>query len=211
MSIERKTSDRRKLRAGMVFVLVVAGTAMIGWGGLAAWQAVTANNGSSFATGDVHMQNVATITYPTTIDAAPVTCADQDLSGNCGAIFTVTGAGPGFSEPVGTVQITNTGTLPSTFVLSLGSAVSSDTGSPLCSDLTLKITDSTGASVYKGALASLGTTPKLYNSASVPTTTWNQKDTNTFTFTLALPGSTSTDQEDSTCTADFTWRQTQAA
>jgi hypothetical protein len=207
MSIERKSSDRRKLRAGMVFVLVVAGTALIGWGGLAAWQAVTANDGSSFATGGVHMQNVATITYPT--GQAPVTCTDQNSPGNCGAIFTVTGAAPGFSAQVGMVQITNTGSLPSTFALSLGSAVTSGAGSTLCGDLTLTITDSTGASVYNGALTNLGTTPNLFKATGSPSTTWNQNDTNTFTFNLALPGSTSTDQ-DSTCTADFTWTQTQA-
>ena len=61
MSIERKSSDRRKLRAGMVFVLVVAGTALIGWGGLAAWQAVTQNNGSTATTLGVHMSNAATV------------------------------------------------------------------------------------------------------------------------------------------------------
>jgi hypothetical protein len=130
-------------------------------------------------------------------------------SGNCGAIFAVTGADPGFSASVGTVQITNTGALPSTFALSLGSAVTSGAGSTLCGDLTLAITDSTGASVYNGALTSLATTPNLSSASGSPSTTWNQNDTNTFTFKLALPGSTSTDQ-DSTCTADFTWPQTQA-
>ena len=205
MSIERKSSDRRKLRAGMVFVLVVAGTALIGWGGLAAWQAVTANDGSSFATGGVHMQNVATITYPT--GQAPVTCTDQNSPGNCGAIFTVTGAAPGFSAQVGMVQITNTGSLPSTFALSLGSAVTRGAGSTLCGDLTLTIANSAAATVYSGPLPGLSTTANLSSTAGPPT--WNHNDTNTFTFTLALPGSTSTDQN-STCTADFTWSQTQA-
>ena len=62
MSINRQRSDRRKLRAGMVFVLVLAGTALIGWGGLAAWQAVTQNNGSTASTLGVHHANVATVT-----------------------------------------------------------------------------------------------------------------------------------------------------
>src|ERR1035438_6116280 len=82
MSIEQKRSDRRKLRAGMVFVLVVAGTAMIGWGGLAAWQAVTQNNGSTASTLGVHHSNVATVSGGTAVP-----CTDQTSPGACGAIF----------------------------------------------------------------------------------------------------------------------------
>jgi hypothetical protein len=205
MLIDRPQTSRRHLRSGLALLLVLGSTALIGWGGLAAWQAVTANNGSSFATGGVHMQNVATITYPT--GQAPVTCTDQNSPGSCGAIFTVTGAAPGFSAQVGMVQVTNTGSLPSTFALSLGSAVTSGAGNTLCSDLTLTIVNSAAATIYSGALPSLGTTANLNSALS--STTWNHNDTNTFTFTLALPGSASTDQN-STCTADFTWSQTQA-
>ena len=204
MLIDRPQPSRRHLRSGLALLLVLGSTALIGWGGLAAWQAVTAN-GSSFATGGVHMQNVATITYPS--GQAPVTCTDQNSPGSCGAIFMVTGAAPGFSEHVGIVQITNTGSLPSTFALSLGSALTSGAGNTLCSDLTLTIVNSAAVTVYSGALPSLGTTASLNSALS--STTWNHNDTNTFTFTLALPGSVSTDQN-STCTADFTWSQTQA-
>jgi hypothetical protein len=205
MAIDRPRPARRPLRGVLVMLLVLGGTALIGWGGLAAWQAVTANNGSSFATGAVHMQNVATIEYPS--GQAPVTCTDQNSPGSCGAIFTVTGAAPGFSAPVGTVQITNTGTLPSTFALSLASAVTSGGGSTLCGDLSLIIVNSAGATVYSGVLTSLTSTANLVSSTG--SATWNQNDTNTFTFTLALPGTASTDQN-STCIADFTWNQTQA-
>jgi len=205
MAIDRPRPTHRPLRGTLVMLLVLGSTALIGWGGLAAWQAVTATNGSSFGTGGVHIQNVATITYPNS--AAPVTCTDQTSPGSCGAIFSVAGAAPGFSAPVGTVEITNTGTLPTTFTLSLGSAVTTGQGTTLCGDLTLSIVDANGVTVYSGALTGLTTTANLDSSLSSPT--WNQSDSNTFTFSLALPGSQSSDQ-DSTCTADFTWTQTQA-
>jgi len=206
MSIERKTSDRRKLRAGMVFVLVVAGTAMIGWGGLAAWQAVTANDGSSFATGGVHMQNVATISYPTARHRSPALSRSPLET----AARSLPSPAPLRDSQHRWARCRSPTPEPCRHLCpQLGSAVTSGAGSTLCGDLTLTITDSTGASVYNGALTNLGTTPNLFKATGSPSTTWNQNDTNTFTFNLALPGSTSTDQ-DSTCTADFTWTQTQA-
>ena len=97
MSIDRQRSDRRKLRAGMVFVLVLAGTALIGWGGLAAWQAVTQNNGSTASTLGVHMSNVGHRHRA----AAPVTCTDQTSPGTCGAIFDASKITPGYAAHPG--------------------------------------------------------------------------------------------------------------
>jgi hypothetical protein len=208
MSIERKSSDRRKLRAGMVFVLVLAGTALIGWGGLAAWQAVTQNNGSTASTLGVHMSNSATVGT-----GAAVPCTDQSVPGTCGAIFDVGGITPGYpTTQVGTVQITNTGTEASTFHLSLSSAtVSGEDGlwtaadSTLCSDLQLTVNDSETPAfpVYSGSLAAM---PTKAIATSGGAATWNPGASDTFKFSLALPANATTD-EDSVCAAVFTWGQ----
>jgi hypothetical protein len=211
MSIERKSSDRRKLRAGMVFVLVVAGTALIGWGGLAAWQAVTQNNGSTATTLGVHMSNAATVN-----GGHAVICTDQTSPNACGAIFNASGIVPGWGpNQVGSVAITNTGTESSTFQLSLASAKvsgadpswDSSTDTTLCADLQLKVTDSqtpAAATVYQGPLASM---PVENISDHGGNATWVSGAVNNFNFTLSLPGSGSKTDEDSTCTAVFTWGQ----
>ena len=208
MSIEQKSSDRRKLRAGMVFVLVVAGTALIGWGGLAAWHAVTQNNGSTASTLGVHMSNVATVN-----GASAVPCTDVSLPGTCGAIFDVSNITPGYSSttPVGTVQITNTGTEASTFQLSLKSAAVTGDASgywttadnTLCGDLVLTVTDSTGHNVWLGPLAKM---PIENITDSNGNSVWNPGTTDIFSFSLSFSGSATTD-EDSVCTAVFTWGQ----
>ena len=209
MSIDRQHSDRRQLRAGLAFVLVLAGTALVGWGGLAAWQAVTENDGSTALTAGVHMQNVATVTG----SGNPVTCTDQNSPSACGVIFTAKNITPGYSAPVGTVAITNTGTENSTFQLSLKSAlVSGDDGfwtaadNTLCGDLVLTVKDSetSPTTLYSNSLASMPAKAIVDNGGNA---TWGPGATDTFTFSLGLPlGSPNTD-EDSTCTADFTWSQ----
>jgi hypothetical protein len=216
MSIERKSSDRRKLRAGMVFVLVVAGTALIGWGGLAAWVAVTQNNGSTASTLGVHMSNAATVEGMLN----PITCTDQPLSNPCGAIFAVDNITPGYSSttPVGTVQITNTGTEASTFQLILKSAkvggddsLSTSTENTLCRDLQLTVTDSYGHTVYLGSLAAMpGATPGIDLYSAANSLTWAPTNTDIFTFNLALPVLSPNTDQDSTCTAAFQWVETGA-
>jgi len=210
MSIERKSSDRRKLRAGMVFVLVVAGTALIGWGGLAAWQAVTQNNGSTATTLGVHMSNTAAV-----YGGKGVSCTDQSLPGTCGAIFDAANIVPGWGpNQVGSVVIANTGTESSTFQLNLTSATvsgadsnwNSSADTTLCGDLQLTVTDFVGVIVYHGSLAKMPSEGISDNSGDA---TWVTSATNTFTFSLGLPSNAayiSTD-EDSVCTAVFTWGQ----
>ena len=210
MSLEQQRSDRRKLRAGMVFVLVVAGTAVIGWGGLAAWQAVTQNNGSTASTLGVHHSNVATVTGGT---AAP--CTDQTSPGACGAIFDASNITPAWGpNQVGTVAITNTGTEASNFQLSLKSATVSGDDSywtaadnTLCGDLQLTVKDSETVPhvVYQGPLA--GMTTPLGISDQGGSAAWNPGASDTFAFSLALPAGSPNTDEDSTCTAAFTWGQ----
>ena len=210
MSIASKPSDRRKLRAGMVFVLVVAGTALIGWGGLAAWQAVTQNNGSTASTLGVHHSNAATVTGGTA-----VTCNDQNSPAACGAIFDVSGITPGYGPTqVGTVAITNIGTEASTFQLSLKSAtVSGDDAywipadNTLCGDLQLTVKNSqpTPVVVYTASLASMTTPISITDNAG--NANWNPGASDTFTFSLALASSSPNSDEDTMCTAAFQWGQ----
>ncbi len=209
MSIERKSSDGRKLRAGMVFVLVVAGTALIGWGGLAAWQAVTQNNGSTATTLGVHMQNAAQVT-----GGHLVTCTDQTSPAACGAVFAASGIVPGWGpNQVGTVTITNTGTEASNFQLSLASAGVtaadpswSGADTTLCADLQLTIANSETPAVtlYHGALALM---PAQAISDNGGNATWVSGATNTFDFSLGLPAGSPKTDEDSVCTAVFQWSQ----
>jgi hypothetical protein len=188
---------------------VLAGTALIGWGGLAAWQAVTQNNGSTASTLGVHHSNVATVTGGT-----PVPCNDQTSPGACGAIFDAANIVPGWGpNQVGTVAITNTGSEASTFELSLKSAVVSGddiywtaADDTLCGDLQLTVKDSETIQhvVYSGPLAGMTTANILDNGGNL---IWDPGATNTFDFSLALPAGSANTDEDSVCTAAFTWGQ----
>jgi len=217
MSVNQHPTRDRKLRAGMVLALVVAGTALIGWGGLAAWDAVTQNNGSTAVTEGVHMTNAATVHGGSTI-----TCTDETSPTACGAIFAAQNITPGWSGTVGTVQITNTGTEASTFVLELTptalpsvSAAPHDTywvaaDNTLCADLTLTITDATAGAhvVYSGPLTGMPQEAITDNNSN---STWATGASDVFTFGLALPtGNAQPTDEDSQCTASFTWAQTGA-
>ncbi len=79
--------------------------------------------------------------------------------------------------------------------------------STLCSDLQLTISDSQTAShiYYSGSLVSMPTLSNLMDNGG--NTNWITGATDTFKFTLALPNSSPNTDEDSTCTASFTWGQ----
>ena len=53
--------SKRSVRLALVLSAAVAGTALVGWGGLAAWQAYTQNSGNAFTRAPS-----ATPTSPTT-------------------------------------------------------------------------------------------------------------------------------------------------
>ncbi len=188
------------LRTAFCVFATLAATAAIGFGGLASWAVSTQNNGSNFASGTAHHRNVATVGG----SGSPITCTDQ--AGACGAIFIVAGIKPA-GTATGTVQITNTGSLPSSFALTLTSATVSGAGVTLCTSLTLTIVDAQApvTTVYSGALSTM---PAQALNRSTGGTTWAAGDSNTFTFTLTLPAASPSTDQASTCTAVYTWTQT---
>lgn len=217
-SNDRRHRLRRRIRAIVTLSVTGVATAAIGFGGLAAWTAVTENDGSSFATGTVHHSNGATANVSVvnaTGSAVPiVNCTDATSPGACGLIINVTAAKPG-AVATGTVKITNTGSLDSTFALSqVGAPVVGGAGVTLCGDLTLQVQDNespVGTPVTTQALTAVTGSYALKTSNTSPihsnSATWSTTDTGTFTFTFSLPGSVNTDQG-STCTAKFLFTQT---
>jgi spore coat-associated protein N len=197
---------RRSLRAFIVLLLTVLSTGVVGFGGLAVWTAVTQNDNSQFATGAIHHTNTATVA-----GGGSVTCNDSETlpATTCGMIFDLSGAVPGSSQQGGTVTITNTSTIPSTFHLSVVSAVTSGEGTTLCNSLVVTVTDSqvVPATAYSGRLATM---PSVGLPDTNGSATWNQNDFNVFTFTLTLPSSSPTTDQNSRCTVSYRWTQSSA-
>lgn len=200
MTPEKK---RRRLRAGIALGATFVATWVVGFGGLALWTVVTENDNSSFSNGAVHHTNTAAVTA-----GGSVTCDDNQTlpATTCGIIFDVVGASPGFSRQVGTVQITNTGSIPTTFQLSLKSAVVSGAGTTLCGTLQVSISDSEAppVTVYSGGLSAM---PAQSLARQAGGLTWNSGDSDTFAFTLTLPTTSPSSDQNSTCTVDYLWTQ----
>jgi hypothetical protein len=188
---------RRPLRAAGVLVTVVASTAVIGWGGLAAWTAYTENAGNSAAAGTLaHANGASCVSLLGTI---PTTTG----TGWCAATVTISGVDPAnWTSTVGTIKIADTGSLKSTFTLSMGTGGQAPSGS-LCADVTLGVTDlntvapDTGTVWAPTALTGTFTATSLYSNATTPSLSWLGGGTagsgtgataNTFTVTAA-PGS----------------------
>jgi len=168
--MERHTS-KRSLRAALVLGAAVAGTALVGWGGLAAWQAYTENAGNSVAAGTLsHANGLSCTSLLGTIPTASGT-------GWCAATISISNVDPAtWTGTTGTIVIANTGSLKSTFTLNLPAAASGG----LCADVTLKVTDlnstapDTGTVINTTALSSAGLTTavNLYSNASTPSLSW---------------------------------------
>lgn len=203
--VDRSQTSRKKSKgrkAAALFMLgggTIAALGLVGFGGMSAWTVATQNNGSTFATGTVHHSNLAKVGGA----GAGVACTDATSPASCGIIFTLAGAKPG-SSTTGTVQLTNTGSLTSTFQLTLASA----TGGTLCTSLNAQVVDnetSGAVTVYNGSLAAM-TAQNLKQTAS--STTWNNGDSGTYTFTISLPLASVNSDMGQTCTAAYTWTQT---
>jgi hypothetical protein len=209
--------SKRSLRMALVLGAAVAGTALVGFGGLAAWNAYTENAGNSVAAGTLsHAQTVACLSSVGTVP----TSGSGVAGGWCSAAIAVAGENSTWTGTTGTITVANTGNLASTFAVSMPAA---PTGS-LCGDLTLKVTDpDTGApgAVYgPTALTATMASTSIYNNAGTPSLSWTGGGTagtgagatgNTFTLTIGVSGSYPTDSTDQGTNCSFNLLFTQAA
>ena len=162
---------RRSLRIALVMGAVVASTAVIGWGGLAAWSAYTENAGNSAAAGTLSHANGSSCV--SSLGVVPTSG-----TGFCLATITIAGVDPAnWTSTVNTIKIANTGSLKSTFTLSMGTVLQAPTGS-LCADVTLGVTDLNSGSPDNGtvwaptALTGTFTATSLYSNAAAPVLSW---------------------------------------
>ena len=186
---------RRSVRIALVLGAVVASTAVIGWGGLAAWSAYTENAGNSAAAGTLAHANGSSCV--SSLGVVPTSG-----TGFCLATITIAGVDPAnWTSTVNTIKIANSGSLKSTFTLSMGTVLQAPTGS-LCADVTLGVTDLNSGSPDSGtvwaptALTGTFTAANLYSNAAGPVLSWTGGGTagtgtgataDTFTVTAA-PG-----------------------
>ncbi|MGA2284153.1 MAG: hypothetical protein ABSH07_10910 [Candidatus Dormibacteria bacterium] len=179
---ERKS--KRSGRLALVLGAAVAGTALVGWGGLAAWQAYTQNAGNAFAVG--------TLSHTNQVTGSTLVCDSTLSSATPGACSVIVGGPVGtpeqltsdFTGTFGKVTITNTGSLSSTFSMSMPAAPS---GGALCSDLTLSVNDTNGyyyGTSSAGEALNAQMTPAIALNNASGSATWAQTDANTFTFTI---------------------------
>jgi hypothetical protein len=219
--MERKS--RRSLRVAMVLGAAVAGTAMVGFGGLAAWNAYTENAGNSVAAGTLAHANYITASCVSNLGSVPV----LNGTGWCSTgVINVPGVDPAnFStlvQPIN-IKIDNTGSLQSTFQLTMGTGSQAPTNNALCTDLTLTVKDKNGATIWNALQLNGGTftAANLNNNATTPSLTWTGGGTagtgtgatgNTFTVTVGMGGSFATDPADQglTCTFGLLFTQTAA-
>lgn len=202
--MDEQAEDKRKrrtLRAVLTLGVTVVATAAIGFGGLAAWQAYTENDNSHISAGSLTHTNVAN---------GGVTCnsvTSLPMSTPCQLIFTANNIKPGQGPFTGTVKITNTGSLQSSFTLAT-TAAGSD---PFCADLALTVTDSNGTPItYVNSvpLSSAIAATSLKTQATTPSLNWNTGDNNTFTFSVALTNQTNSADEGHTCAVNYLFTQT---
>jgi spore coat-associated protein N len=166
------TSPRRRILLALVTLLVALAVAVASG---ATFNASSANPGNGYASGTLTMDNSKT---------------DK-------AIFSATNLKAG-DTAVGTVTITNTGTLQAAYRLT-EEATNPFTGNLL----TLVITDTTnGNVVYTGTLGQAG---------SIELGTWDAKETRTYEFRTTLHIDADNDEQGKTATATYRWDAVQTA
>jgi hypothetical protein len=212
--------SKRSLRVALVLGAAVAGTALVGWGGLAAWSAYTENAGNSVAAGTLSHANG--LSCVSNLGSVPTSG-----TGFCTATITIANVDPAtWTSTVGQIKIVNTGSLNSTFQLSMGTALQAPTGT-LCADVTLGVTDLNSGSPDNGtvwaatALTGTFTAANLYNNAASPVLSWTGGGTagtatgatgDTYTVTAAPGAGFATHYADqgTSCTFGLLFTQTAA-
>jgi len=163
--------SKRSLRLALVLGAAVAGSALVGWGGLAAWQAYTQNAGNAFSAGSVTHTNLVAGAGHTACTSGNATTTICDVI--------VTGANLDYSwlGVSNTVTITDTGSLPSTFELSTPTGDAPTGG--LCSYLNLEVSDANNTYGDQAGVGTIGATT-LDNASNAGS--WAQGQANTFNF-----------------------------
>jgi hypothetical protein len=170
--------SKRSVRLALVLGAAVAGTALVGWGGLAAWQAYTQNSGNAFSVGTLSHTNVVTgtgVTCNSTKSSAQASLTPCSVIVS-GSILTSAWAGS-----TGTVTIQNTGQLPTTFQVSSPSA-DSPTGA-LCANLNLTVTGADSVTPYVSQ-AGIGVVSPTPLNTSAGSSSWAPGASNAFTFAV---------------------------
>ncbi len=206
----RRRKRTHILRVALVLVATFAGSALLGFGGLAAWQGYTENAGNSVGAGTlghtntVGTQSCTSVTSTTLLNQAGNTCA---------AIISVSGVSPTSPATLatGAVTITSTGVLSSTFTMQMPAAA---TGS-LCADLLLSVVDQSSVTDYAAsALTNQMGSISIKDSAGA--TTWpgtspGPAGSDTYTFTSTKGANFNTDPADAGQSCGFVILFTQQA
>jgi spore coat-associated protein N len=166
------TSPRRRILLALVTLLAALAVAIASG---ATFNASSANPGNGYASGTLTMDNSK---------------ADQ-------AIFNASNLKAG-DTAVGTVTITNSGTLDAAYSLT------ESADNPFTGDLLkLVITDTTNDDVvYTGTLGKAG---------SIDLGTWDAEETRTYEFAATLHIDADNAEQDKTATASYTWDAVQTA
>jgi hypothetical protein len=211
--MERRGRGRKRshfLRVALVLAAAFAGTALVGFGGIAAWQNYTENANNSVGAGTVSHSNTVGTTTCTSVNSTTL----LNQSGNvCAAIISVSGVSP--SSPAtlttGAVVITSTGTLNSTITMQMPAAATGN----LCADLLLSVVDASSVTDYAAtALTTQMGSISLKDSAGAstwPGTSPGPAGSDTYTFTITKGTNFNTDTSNAGQSCSFAVLFTQQA
>jgi spore coat-associated protein N len=177
----------RKLMGALLMLLLAAGMAV---GSGASFTSSTASPGNVIATGALAVNN------------------DRKSNGIEGAILTVANVKPG-DAVTGTVTVSNTGTVPGVFDVSMGAPVTGGSGANLADRLKLRIQSLDGSGTVTGTVLA---DTLISAVTTTPLGTWAGNSNHSYRCTVIWPSGLSGDNayQASTLTLDFTWSTTQA-
>ena len=207
----RRPRSTRFIRVTLVLAATVAGTGLVGFGGLAAWQGYTENPGNTVAAGTVTHSNAVGSATCTSVTSTTLV---NETGNVCAAIINVTGVDPASPATMATggVKITSTGTLNSTFTMQMPAIPSGN----LCADLVLTVMDASSVNDYlpTALSAEMGSTPPLKDSAGAsnwPGTAPGPAGSDTYTFTITRGANFNADASDAGQSCGFSILFTQVA
>lgn len=221
MDKQKRRHAGRMLRVGLALGATIAATAVVGYGGLAAWQAYT-DNPNSVAAQTLGHSNTASGMTCTSVSST----GQLNQSGNVCSDVVDIGQGTGALSPsspttlaTGTVTIASTGLLPSTFQLTMlnAPAVSPTPGGNLCADMVLTIKDATTTYWSQPASTQIVAASNVTLSDSTGAATWpgtspGPAGQNAFTITLTKGPNFNADSQDqgNVCGFDLLFTQQSA-